>query len=114
MLERKWLWIAVVVVWMGSPALWGKDAAMPQASSPTVHAVEMVGNTAIDAAALQSRLSIKPNKSFDFQQVTFSADVIESIYRDKGYAEVRIRASTEAVADHQVDVRFKITEGPLY
>jgi outer membrane protein insertion porin family len=94
--------------------LWAKDESIPAISSPTIHAIQWSGNSAIDSVTLQKRLSIKLAGPYNPEQVTFSRDIIESIYRDKGYADVRVSTATTTVSPHALSVHFKIQEGPLY
>ena len=46
--------------------------------------------------------------------MTFSRDLIESIYRDKGYADVRVSTQTTFVSPERVSILFRIEAGALY
>lgn len=87
---------------------------MVSSSSPSIHAIEFKGNTTIDSPALEKRLSIKTGSLFDSQQVSFSRDVLESIYRDKGYADVDVSTHIAVVSPGEVNILFRIHEGPVY
>jgi len=87
---------------------------MPDSSTPTIHAVTWTGAGADEQKTLAPRLSIKPAGLFDPQQIKFSRDIIQSIYQDKGYADVQVSTQCVSVAPHQFDVLFRIWQGPLY
>ena len=93
---------------------WGAERPVPVSSTDTVQAILFRGNVAVDSITLEKRLSLKADGPYAPLQVKFSHDVIESIYRDKGYADVRVSSETTRPAAHRYIVLFRIDEGPLY
>lgn len=104
----------IASLWVACLPVWGRDNPVPQTSSPTIHAIEFSGNTSIDSRTLEKRLSIKPEGPYDPQQVTFSSDVIASVYRDKGFAEVQVSTVVIPASARKFDVQFRVREGPLF
>src|ERR1700733_9081739 len=99
---------------MGSSMSWGETNTETQTSTPTIHAIEFKGNNSIDSGTLEKRLSIKPEDPYSVQQVSFSKDVLESIYHDKGYADVQVSTHAVVVAPHRYTILFEVQEGPIY
>jgi len=94
--------------------LWAEENAAPEISTPTIRAIAFQGNIAIDSKTLEKRLSIKTGGPYSPQQVAFSRDVLESVYRDKGYADVHVSTHTAVAAPHAYAIIFHILEGPVY
>jgi outer membrane protein insertion porin family len=93
---------------------WSIENAASPLSTSTIHAIDFIGNKVIDSGTLEKRLSIKRDGPFLLSQVSFSRDVIKSIYQDKGYEDVHISTRTTAFAPGRMNVQFVIEEGPLY
>src|ERR1700687_1398504 len=105
---------AVSMLFMVGSASWGMEDKMTQVSTPTIHAIEFSGNASIKDVELQERISVKPSGPFYPQQVKFSQDIVMSIYRDQGYADVRVSMRTTVISPGQINIKFRVEEGPLY
>ena len=103
------------MIGMSCSALWGAEPVLPALSTTTtIHTLTFEGNKAIDTPTLLKRLSIKVSDPFISQQLSFSRNLIESIYRDKGYSDVQVSTHATHVSPHEIAILFRIEEGPLY
>src|SRR4249920_291477 len=95
MLERNGFYFVAFLFWIGHSALWGQSSDKSPVSGRMVRRIQFAGNSAISSADLEKRLSIKRLGPFTSAQVQFSRDLIISIFRDHGYAEVRVSTQVE-------------------
>ncbi len=113
-LRRKIGFIAVSILGIGQTVLWGAGTSIPKTSTPTVTAIEFMGNASLTSDMLEKRLSIKRSSAYSPAQLTFSRELIESIYRDQGYADVQVSTHTHWPSPEQVKILFRVEEGPLF
>lgn len=94
------------------------SAARPTSRStapvPRVRAVLIEGNAAIPSSYLIPRLTLKIGQPLRKEQLKFSAGVIESTYRDKGYYEVAVTTEVVSSKGWDVDVVFRVREGSIF
>src|SRR5690242_3686928 len=98
--------MASSLIWIGRPVLGGEAL--------TIHAIEISGNQSIESDVILKRLSIKPGSDWNPQQIEFSKNLLKSIYQDKGFADVQVSTQTRPVQPHEIDILFRIDEGPIY
>ncbi len=99
---------------MAGSGLWGEETGAPMTSTPTIREIAFEGNRAITTVTLQKRLSIKVADPYKPQQIEFSRNLIESIYRDQGYADVAVSTHTFSISSHEWRILFRIEEGSIY
>jgi outer membrane protein insertion porin family len=85
-----------------------------------VDSVDILGNAALDRAAIAPLLQIKPGEPFVEARTGVVAAAITELYRVRGYAQAAVKAAVQvlpettdaAVAYRPVAIRFEIQEGP--
>ncbi len=85
-----------------------------------VESVDILGNAALDRAAIAPLLQIKPGEPFVEARAGVVAAAITELYRVRGYAQAAVKAALQvlpqatdaAVTYRPVAIRFEIQEGP--
>ena len=85
-----------------------------------VDSVDILGNAALDRAAIAPLLQIKPGEPFVEARAGVVAAAITELYRVRGYAQAAVKAAVQvlpettdaAVTYRPVAIRFEIQEGP--
>ena len=78
---------------------------------PAVRTVTFSGNRAIDAAEISKRLLLKERSTFARNLLNDTVAALQKYYREEGYYFAHISPEVTEVADNQVDVVLRITEG---
>src|SRR4051812_38121381 len=84
----------MVIYWLGSiaSAAYARSPAKSDVvvSTMTLGTLSFRGNTAISSKELLSSVPLKPGAPYDPNQVRFTQGALESVYRDRGFADVQI------------------------
>ena len=78
---------------------------------PAVRTVTFTGNRAIEAAEISKRLLLKERSTFARNLLNDTVVALQKYYREEGYYFAHISPEVTEVADNQVDVVLRITEG---
>jgi outer membrane protein insertion porin family len=84
------------------------------ASSSTIHSIEFEGAHALPADQLLKRLPLHAHQTLTPDNVRLAIGTIEGVYRDAGYADVRVSTSTLQDPVRGLQLTFRIDEGPKY
>jgi outer membrane protein insertion porin family len=78
---------------------------------PFVRDIIFADNKKIDSAALQEKIDLKLGSVFNPVEVNRAAEKLKEHYEQEGYFEVGIVPDVQRLADGDVSVTFRITEG---
>jgi outer membrane protein insertion porin family len=78
---------------------------------PAVRNVTFEGNRYIDAAEIKKRILLKERSTFARNLLNDTVAALQKHYREEGYYFAHISPEVTEVADNQVDVLLRITEG---
>jgi outer membrane protein insertion porin family len=78
---------------------------------PAVRTVTFSGNRAVEAAEISKRLLLKERSTFARNLLNDTVVALQKYYREEGYYFAHISPEVTEVADNQVDVVLRITEG---
>jgi len=78
---------------------------------PAVRNVTFEGNRYIDAAEIRKRLLLKERSTFARNLLNDTVTALQKYYREEGYYFAHISPEVTEVADNQVDILLRITEG---
>src|SRR5499427_2469539 len=78
---------------------------------PAVRNVTFEGNRYVDAAEIKKRLLLKERSTFARNLLNDTIAGLQKYYREEGYFFAHISPEITEVADNQVDVLLRITEG---
>ena len=78
---------------------------------PLIRDIGFVGNRRIDTSTLQEKIDLKLGTVYNPVDVQKAVSKLKDHYEDEGYFEVQIAPETERVAEEDVKVVFRITEG---
>ncbi|GIX46417.1 MAG: outer membrane protein assembly factor BamA [Candidatus Tectimicrobiota bacterium] len=78
---------------------------------PTVRNVTFSGNRFVNDDEIRQRLRLRPRDTFDRHRLRETVSSLRSYYREQGYYFAHVSPEVTAVADNQVDVHLRITEG---
>lgn len=81
------------------------------AERPLIRDIEFVGNRRIGTSTLQEKIDLKLGTVYNPVDVQKAVSTLKDHYEDEGYFEVQIAPETERVAEGDVKVVFRITEG---
>jgi outer membrane protein insertion porin family len=106
--------LAALIIVFVPVAAFGKAPAKPPSDRPIVRSLAFEGNVAISSDTLQRRVTLRPGAEYSESQLTFSAGLIQSMYRDRGFWTVDVSSEVVSISSKTVDVRFRVNEGALY
>jgi len=78
---------------------------------PFVRDITFTGNKKLDATALQEKIDLKLGSVFNPVEVNRAVEKLTEYYEQEGYFEVGITPDVQKLADGDVSVAFRITEG---
>src|SRR5215510_6912807 len=78
---------------------------------PAVRNVTFSGNRFIDKDEIKKRLLLKERSTFARNQLNDTVAALQKHYREEGYYFAHVSPEVTEVADNQVDVHLRITEG---
>ncbi len=78
---------------------------------PTVREVRFSGNVAVEDATLKENIDITTGSILNIFNVRRNIKIIESLYKDKNYHNVKVRFDTEPLENNQANLMFSIEEG---
>lgn len=81
------------------------------AERPLIRDIEFVGNRRIGTSTLQEKIDLKLGTVYNPVDVQKAVSTLKDHYEDEGYFEVQIAPEIERVAEGDVKVVFRITEG---
>lgn len=81
------------------------------AERPLIRDIEFVGNRRIGTSTLQEKIDLKLGTVYNPVDVQKAVSTLKDHYEEEGYFEVQIAPETERVAEGDVKVVFRITEG---
>jgi outer membrane protein insertion porin family len=81
------------------------------AERPFVRDVVFSGNKKYDAAALEEKIDIKLGSVYNPVDINRAQEKLKEFYEQEGYFEVEIAPDVKKLADGDVSILFRITEG---
>ena len=78
---------------------------------PAVRSVTFSGNRFINADEIEQRILLKERSTFDRNRLNDTVTGLQQHYRQEGFYFAHVSPEITEVADNQVDVHFRITEG---
>ena len=93
------------------------ELSIPIAPGPVYSwkGVSWQGNAAMQSANLDSAVELKPGELADGMKVELTWQKIESIYRQRGYLDMKLDAQPQFDdSAHQISYQVNISEGPQY
>jgi outer membrane protein insertion porin family len=78
---------------------------------PAVRTVTFSGHRFVDEEEIEQRILLKERATFDRNRLNDTITGLEQHYRQEGYYFAHVSPDVTQVADNQVDVHFRITEG---
>ena len=78
---------------------------------PAVRNVTFSGNRFVDKDEIRKRLLLKERSTFARNQLNDTVAALQKYYREEGYYFAHVSPEVTEVADNQVDVHLRITEG---
>lgn len=78
---------------------------------PSVRMVEFTGNRALNTEEVAKRVLVKQRETFDRTRLNDTVSGIQQYYREEGYYFAHVTPEITSVADNQVDITLRITEG---
>ncbi len=97
-----------------STAVLAEPAPPAEPQGPILQSIVWRGNVALSSATLNDRIPLKVGKPYNAPDLRFSVNMVESLYRDKGYYRVAVTSQVVSPAQNQVAVFFDIREGEIY
>src|SRR5262249_44709931 len=80
---------------------------------PLVRAVEVEGTEEVKKEEVEGALRIRPHTILDPGKAREGIEAAKKLYAEKGYLDADISYTTSPVGENEVDVAYKVTEGPL-
>jgi hypothetical protein len=81
---------------------------------PLVRDVTVEGNEKLTKEELKAALRTRPHTILDPEKARQGIDAAKKLYADTRYLDAKITYDTVPVGEHEVDVHFKIDEGPQF
>ncbi len=78
----------------------------------TIRSVQFTGEPALTESRLEDKFDVKAGDEYDFFKVRKGLDRLESLYRDEGYLEARVRLHREQPAPDAVALTVEVHSGP--
>ena len=80
---------------------------------PLVRGVTIEGTEELKKEEIEQALRVRPHTILDPARARQGIEAAKKLYGEKGYLDAQIEYSTAPVGENEVDVTYKITEGPL-
>jgi outer membrane protein insertion porin family len=80
---------------------------------PLVRGVTIEGTEEVKKEEIEQALRVRPHTILDPARARQGIEAAKKLYGEKGYLDAQIEYSSAAVGENEVDVTYKITEGPL-
>lgn len=84
---------------------------MTVVEKPSVRSITFTGNRYLEAADITKRLLLKERATFARNLLNDTVIALQKYYREEGYYFAHINPEVTEVADNQVDIVLRITEG---
>lgn len=78
---------------------------------PTIREIQFSGNIAIEDEELKENVDISSGSILNIFKVRRNIKIIESLYKDKNYHNVRVEYKIEPLDNNQANLSFEIEEG---
>lgn len=78
---------------------------------PTILAVGIGGNQAFDDEKIRENLTLKSGAVLNLARVRTNAEIIEDLYKEDDYHNVKVEYRVTELENNQVNVQFDISEG---
>jgi outer membrane protein insertion porin family len=80
---------------------------------PLVRTVTVEGTDEVKKEEVEGALRIRPHTILDPGKAREGIEAAKKLYSEKGYLDADITYTTSPVGENEVDVAYKVTEGPL-
>ncbi len=78
---------------------------------PTLREIQFSGNTAVDDEKLKENVDISSGSILNIFKVRRNIKIIESLYKDKNYHNVKVSYKIDPLENNQANLAFEIEEG---
>lgn len=89
----------------------GLRLVMTVSEKPAIRTVTISGNRYVEMADITKRLTIKERSTFARNQLNETVVALQKLFREEGYYFAHVSPEVTEVADNQVDIHLRITEG---
>ena len=80
---------------------------------PLVRSVKVEGTEELKPEEVEQALRVRPHTILDPEKAREGIEAAQKLYADKGYLDAAITYTTAPAGENEVDVTYKVVEGPL-
>jgi outer membrane protein insertion porin family len=89
----------------------GRRVIFEVKEKPTILGIGISGNKEFDEEKIRENLTLKAGSVLNLARVRTNSEIIEDLYKEEDYHNVKVEYRVTELAKNQVNVEFEITEG---